>query len=106
MSTEAQICANQANSQHSTGPKTDEGKAASCMNNFRWGLTGTTFAVLDWEDQEEYYLLESGLRHDLKPQGFTEMLLVEKMAQAQWLSKRALHLQDACLADAELASPE
>lgn len=93
MSTEAQIRANQHNAERSTGPKTEDGKAASCMNNFRWGLTGSTFQVLDWEDQEEYDLLASGLRHDLQPRGFTEQLLIEKMAQAQWLAKRALELQ-------------
>ena len=40
MSTQAQIAANQKNSQNSTGPKSETGKAVSCRNNFRHGFTG------------------------------------------------------------------
>jgi len=46
MTTEAQIRANQANAQHSTGPKTEEGKTISARNNLRVGLTGGYFRVL------------------------------------------------------------
>jgi hypothetical protein len=88
----AQIAANQANAQHSTGPKTEEGKAISCRNNFRHGFSGA-FTVLPWEDQNEFDLLLGGLRDEHKPSGLTEMILVDKMAQALWLSKRALMLQ-------------
>ena len=53
MSTTAQIAANQANSQHSTGAKTETGKAASAQNNSKHGLTGR-FAVLPTENQAEF----------------------------------------------------
>jgi hypothetical protein len=96
MSTNAQIAANQANSQHSTGPNTAEGKAASCLNNFRTGLTGSSFCVLPWENEEEYDTLHAALRASLEPSGPFERLLVEKMAQHQWLAQRALVLQDLC----------
>ena len=36
----------------------------------------------------------------------TEAILVEKMAQSYWLSKRALHVQDECCTDAELSLDE
>jgi hypothetical protein len=36
---------NQQNAQHSIGPATEAGKAASCKNNFRHGLTGNSFAT-------------------------------------------------------------
>ena len=39
MSTPAQIAANQANAQFSTGPKSEAGRAAAARNNFRHGLT-------------------------------------------------------------------
>ena len=61
MSTEAQIAANRANSQLSTGPITDTGKAASSQNNFRHGFTGA-FAILPWEKQEEFNNLLEELR--------------------------------------------
>ena len=102
MATEAQISANHQNAQHSTGPNTDEGKAASCQNNFKYGLTGASFTVLDFEDQDEYDHVLCGLRFEHQPSTMTEAILVEKMAQSYWLSKRALFLQDQCCTDEDL----
>ena len=90
--THAQLFANQANAQQSTGPKTREGKAISARNNFRHGFTGD-FTVLPWEDQSEYDRLMGALRDEHKPSCLTERILVDKMAQALWLTKRALMLQ-------------
>ncbi|MGI8959654.1 MAG: hypothetical protein ACR2IV_07840 [Bryobacteraceae bacterium] len=92
MTTSAQLAANQSNAQRSTGPKTPEGKAISARNNFRHGFSGA-FTVLPWESQEEFDMLLGGLRDEHKPSGLTETILVDRMAQAIWLSKRALMLQ-------------
>src|SRR6201996_5338786 len=102
MSTESQIRANQQNAQHSTGPATEAGKAASCKNNFKYGLTGAAFTVLDFEDQDEYDRVLSGLRFEHQPSTMTEEILVEQMAQSYWLSKRALYLQDQCATGEDL----
>ncbi|HTU45136.1 MAG TPA: hypothetical protein VMF91_08745 [Bryobacteraceae bacterium] len=102
MATEAQISANQQNAQHSTGPKTDDGKAASCKNNFRYGLTGNSFTVLDSEDQDEYDHVLSGLRFEHQPSTMTESILVDNMAQSYWLRKRAIYLQDQCATNEDL----
>jgi hypothetical protein len=102
MATEAQILANQQNAQHSTGPKSESGKAASSKNNFKYGLTGSSFTVLDFEDQDEYDQLLCGLRFEHQPATMTESILVEQMAQSYWLRKRALYLQDQCATDEEL----
>ncbi|HEX3684006.1 MAG TPA: hypothetical protein VHU83_15850 [Bryobacteraceae bacterium] len=93
MPTESQIRANQQNAKHSTGPKSEEGKAASCMNNFRHGFTGE-FRVLPSEDQDEFDRLAAALHAEHRPSTMTETILVERMAQSYWLSKRALYLQD------------
>src|ERR1700728_843005 len=106
MATDAQICANQQNAQHSTGPKSESGKAESCKNNFRYGLTGNSFTVLDSEDQDEYDHVLCGLRFEHQPSTMTESILVEKMAQSYWLSKRALYLQDQCATDEDLTLEE
>ena len=53
MSTNAQIAANQNNAQHSTGPRTESGKAASAQNNLKFGFCGK-FIVLSLESQEEF----------------------------------------------------
>ena len=92
MVTSAQLAANKANAQRSTGPRTPEGKAICARNNFRNGFSGA-FTVLPWEDQNEFDMLLGGLRDEHKPSGLTETILVDKMAQAIWLSKRAVILQ-------------
>ncbi len=95
MSTSAQIAANQANSQHSCGPKTAEGKAISSKNNLRHGLTGP-FVVLGWENQEDFRKLKNELLTEHQPATLTEELLVRDMAQSHWLRRRAVKLQDMC----------
>ncbi len=108
--TPAQTAANQANSQKSTGPKTEEGKAASSQNNFRHGLCGA-FVIQTWEKAEDYEALLDGLRDEHQPANPTEALLVEQMAQHWWIAQRALRLQElsfhsegpVCTSEKELA---
>ena len=88
MSTSAQIAANQANSQLSTGPKTEAGRIVSCQNRLRHGLTGH-FRVLPCEDEARYVALLQDLRHEHQPATLTEEMLVEKMAQHYWIGQRA-----------------
>ena len=90
--TPAQLAANRSNAQHSTGPKTEAGKAISSLNNFRHGLTGK-FMILDWEDGAEFDELAQNLREEHQPATPTETLLVEDMAQHHWLKQRAIRLQ-------------
>ena len=105
MSTPAQIAANQKNSQLSTGPKSEEGKAASSKNNLRHGFTGA-FAILPWEKQEDFNTLLDELRAEHQPATITETLLIEKMAQSYWLSQRAIKLQQISCFHDETDSPE
>ena len=97
MSTPAQINANQANAEHSTGPKTEQGKAVSSLNNFRHGLAGVQFSVLPGESEEAYQALLTGLYEEHQPGTFTEKMLVEKLAQHFWLSQRAQRLADTAI---------
>jgi hypothetical protein len=98
MATEAQIAANRENAQHSTGPKSEEGKANSCKNNTRWGFRGK-FTVLPTESQEEFDTLLDRLRAEHRPQYIMEDILVLKMAQHFWLSQRAQMLADLSIDD-------
>jgi hypothetical protein len=95
MSTRAQILANQANAQLSTGPRSEEGKAISSKNNLRHGLTGP-FMVLAWEKKHEYEQLKADLFAEHQPTTLTEQMLVEDMAQSHWLRKRAITMQTLC----------
>jgi hypothetical protein len=97
MSTSAQIAANRANSQLSTGPKTETGKAAAARNNIRHGLaSASAFRVLPTESQFEFDELLAGFRGEHRPATPTEETLVQAMAEHQWLRKRAVSLEAFC----------
>ena len=100
MATAAQVLANQSNSQHSTGPKTEEGRAAAALNNFRHGLAGKWVLTAD-EDPADFEALHQSLAAEHQPATPTEVLLVESMAQHYWLGQRALRLQSGCMEDVQ-----
>jgi hypothetical protein len=79
MATPAQIAANQANAAHSTGPRTEEGKARTRGNATRHGLCATA-AVMSDEEQSVFNLLHDDLLAEYQPATPTEEILVFKMA--------------------------
>ncbi|HZS53088.1 MAG TPA: hypothetical protein VFA65_01690 [Bryobacteraceae bacterium] len=99
MATENQIQANRENAQHSTGPSSEAGKAASSKNAVRHGLAGHAFVLLEWEHAEDFDRLQQSLRDEHQPTTPTEQILVEKMAQHYWLSQRAQSLQTIVMMD-------
>jgi hypothetical protein len=99
MSTDAQLTANRANAQLSTGPTTEAGLAAIAHNNFRHGLA-STFVVLSSEDRAAYDDLLLNLNLEFSPSTETEEVLVTGMAQHHWQSQRAMRLQQPLLAPA------
>ncbi len=93
--TEKQLNANRENAQSSSGPRTEEGKNHSKLNNFRHGLAGHTMVhvLLDWESEADFARLEQALWDEHQPETTTEKLLVGKMAQHYWLAQRAITIQ-------------
>jgi hypothetical protein len=87
MATAAQIAANRANAQHSTGPKTEEGKARSSKNNLKYGLTAKEFVVLPGEEQTVKDWI-TGLHDEVKPCGDLELDLFRQLAHASWTLHR------------------
>ncbi len=71
MASAAQALANQANAQHSTGPKSDAGKARSARNNLKHGLT-LGVLTLSPEEQTQFCEFEAKLRAECKPEGALE----------------------------------
>jgi len=98
MSTEAQIAANRANAELSSGPKSEEGKAASSRNNTKHGLSyvNTYFFLLPCESSYAYDNLLMDLRNEHSPMTRTEDTLVERMAQHHWLRCRAEFFESKC----------
>src|SRR5580692_12581870 len=92
MATPAQIAANRANSQKSTGPKTEAGKAKSARNHLSNGFSSNA-TLIPGEDPEEFKALMVALALEHEPVTETEQILVEKMVVSQWLGMRAFRLQ-------------
>ncbi len=89
---EARRNANRANAQHSTGPRTEEGKARSSMNAVKTGLTGRT-VLLPTDDIHAYY--DHLDRHfaDFAPATDKEKVLVQTIADTEWRLLRIAPLE-------------
>jgi len=96
MATQAQIDANCADAQKSTGPRTEEGRARSSRNHLSHGLS-IALVFIPLEDREDFNKLLAELREHHQPANLDEDMLVEKTAQSQWLSLRAYRLQGVAL---------
>jgi hypothetical protein len=84
----AQLAANQANAQKSTGPKTEEGKANARFNARRHGLTGQ-FYCMSAQDEDAYLTFESHLLKTLKPVGAYENQIAISIIQDHWRLNRS-----------------
>lgn len=87
MISEKQLAANRRNAQHSTGPKSPEGKARSSRNNLRHGLTGQV-TVLPAEDRDVHDAFCNELIECLKPGNPMERDLAQSIAEDSWRLNR------------------
>jgi hypothetical protein len=83
---------NRANSQHSTGPKTEAGKKQSSLNALRHGLTGQ-IVVMPNEDLEAYQRHLKSYTDEYEPKGATEADLVQALADTSWRLNRVAALE-------------
>ena len=86
------IQANQQNAQHSTGPRTDQGKQRSSQNAIKHGLLAKQ-AVLPGENLHEYDGHLTSLERDLQPANFLEFSLVRQMLDAEWRLRRLTRIE-------------
>jgi hypothetical protein len=96
MATQAQINANRANAQKSTGPKSAEGKAKSSLNRVSHGFNSAALFIAG-ENREEFDALLADLTNEFQPATPSEQILVEKMVHNQWNSLRAIRFQSVLL---------
>jgi hypothetical protein len=92
MSTPSRIETNRANSQHSTGPKTPEGKKQSSLNALRHGLTGQII-VMPTEDLQAYQRHTKSFTDEYTPKGATEANLVQVLADTSWRLNRVAAME-------------
>lgn len=99
MASDAQILANRANAQQSTGPRTPEGKAISAANALDHGLTAKKYFVLPTEEPAEYQALLADLTRHYDPRSPVEIELVAQISAAQWQRARVSTILRAAYAD-------
>jgi hypothetical protein len=105
----AQLAANAANAQHSTGPRTPEGKARSSHNASKHGLTARELVIAPGE-QEEFDDLLASFQADVKPQGAIQQTLFNQLVSAAWNLRRIGRMEAELCAGASykdlLANPD
>jgi len=88
----AQLAANTANAQLSTGPRTPEGKAISSKNSFKHGLSSRDCIVAP-EDQPEFDKMLDSYSQELRPVGQLEQDLFQQFLLAAWNLRRIRRLE-------------
>jgi hypothetical protein len=102
--------ANIANAQHSTGPRTPEGRARSSQNARTHGLTARDVIVAA-DEREEFEELLNDYQAEVKPQGAIQCTLFDELVAAAWNLRRIRRMEttlcsstsfEDCLKDDEL----
>lgn len=91
---------NQANAQHSTGPRTQAGKLRSSLNALTHGLTGSRSVLLPSEDPADHQRHAEEFLDEYKPQGPTEKQLVQELIDTSWRLNRVPALEAEALSRA------
>ena len=92
MATQKQIEANRRNAQHSTGPRTAEGKRASSQNALKSGLDAESQFVLG-ESREDFALLQSEYFRRFSPQTPEERFQVDNLIRNEWILRRLFRVE-------------
>lgn len=98
----ARLAANRENAQKSCGPTSPEGKAKSCLNAVKSGLTGKHLLFLNPEERGEYVLHVDSYETEFQPVGPEERSLVQSIADIRWRLNQIPGLELAILATGSL----
>ncbi len=93
----AQLAANRANAQLSTGPRTEAAKAKVSLNAVKTGLTGCT-VLLPTDDAALYRTHIAEFENEFQPTGMQERHLVQSLADLRWRLNRIPGLETAVFA--------
>ncbi|MGJ5818735.1 hypothetical protein [Paludibaculum fermentans] len=100
MASAAQITANQANAQRSTGPVTAQGKTRSAQNARRHGLTARSPHISE-EDRAEFDALQARLHRDTRPKSCLEEEVFHRILAHTWNLRRIETFESAILAETD-----
>ena len=96
--TPAQSAKSRENGANSHGPKTVEGKNKSRLNAVKHGLTAQHITLPGEADPAFERLLQAYFKR-LQPVDETELVLIQDLAETEWLIRRAKTLFNQCLVD-------
>jgi hypothetical protein len=105
MATYAQVNANRLNAQRSTGPRSDEGKAASRFNALKHGIDARSL-VIPGEDPAHLEALALEYFGQCDPVGALERYLVETLVHDDWNRRRYTLIESQILQESPDASTE
>src|SRR5215469_14777279 len=92
MLTNEKYRANVQNAQHSTGPRTDAGKAAVAHNAVTHGLTAQNIVPRSDDEKTQFAAIRTEAYAECRPQGTTEILLVDRLIHSRCSLQRATRL--------------
>jgi hypothetical protein len=95
MATQAQLAANRANAQQSTGPRSVEGKSVSRFNALKHGVDAAS-PVIPGEDPAEYQELAAEYQRRFQPETPDERYHVQTMIDSDWQKRRLGRLETEC----------
>ncbi len=104
MSSAAQIAANHANAQSSTGPLISEGKAASATNATKHGFFSKHAVLLNELEHRQFESLRNSYVGQFNPTNIVQVALLDQLVLAAWNIERTNRLE-AELANAEGIDP-
>ena len=104
MSSVAQIEANQANAQSSTGPRTPDGKATSATNATKHGFFSKHAVLLNENEHRQFESLRNSYVGQFNPTNIVEVALLDQLVLAAWNIERTNRLE-AELGNAEGIDP-
>ena len=92
MATPAQLSANRANAQRSTGPRSVEGKSVSRFNALKHGVDAASI-TLPGEDPNAYQSLADAYDETYPTETVIQRFLIDSLIRADWHKKRLQRLE-------------
>src|SRR5882762_5431423 len=99
----AQLAANAANAQHSTGPRTPEGRARSSQNARTHGLTARDLVIAP-DEREEFEELRNDYQASVQPQDAIQQSEFELLVGAAWNLRRIRRMEVRACSDTTLTA--
>jgi len=93
MATQKQTEANRLNAQHSTGPRSEEGKRASSQNALKSGLDAESQFVIG-ESREEFAQLQAEYFDQFHPANAEQRYHLDKVIRNEWFLRRFFRVED------------